>query len=260
VAAVGETVRFRVVIKNTGDTALTDVRIVDEYPPAYFSIRAPADMRQISGVLTKTIQRLERGQQEEYFVDARCLQAKLRDIEPPLVRVDAQTDPPSTTVPGAAEAQLEIRPLNAPAGGGIDPNAGAGGAGAPGTRPPLTVTTIFNPQTARVNTVVNCEVAVVNSSMVEDQDVALRLVLPPQLVPDMDRIQPPDNVQRTWDAARGQLSFSPVATLQATKRVIFQIPLTVQGQPGIVNVEADVRSRNSTLPSPRRTQLEITTL
>jgi hypothetical protein len=122
------------------------------------------------------------------------------------------------------------------------------------------VTTRFSTPTARVNTVANCEVAVVNSSTVDDQDVALRIVLPPQLEPELDRIQAPSGMEHTWNAAQRQLSFAAIASLQATKRVIVQIPLTVRGQPGIVDVETDVRSRNSTQPAPQRWPLEITTL
>jgi hypothetical protein len=108
-------------------------------------------------------------------------------------------------------------------------------------------------------------VTVVNSSQFDDEQVELRIVLPPQLTPDLTAtggLTIPPGVQAAMNDRSlndRQLSFSPLATLRRGERQTYQIPMTVAGPAGIVDVTADVRSRNyAGGVAQQPVQLEIT--
>jgi uncharacterized repeat protein (TIGR01451 family) len=76
-AVVGETVKFRVVVTNDGELPLTDVRVIDEYPPQFFQVQRLADptVQIVSGKITRVIPRLEIGTSVPFEVTAICTSA-----------------------------------------------------------------------------------------------------------------------------------------------------------------------------------------
>jgi uncharacterized repeat protein (TIGR01451 family) len=259
VARVGENVRFRVTVKNTGELPLVDVRVTDEYPTAFFTVRPLTQGHTaVSGAISYRIPRLEVGTQQSFEVEARCIRAELVVIPRPRVRVEASTDPPTQPKLTADEVDIEIQPPN-PAAGGATPGPGAN-AGGGAAQLPLTFNTTFYQQPARIGSRAVCEVTVRNNSTTVDQNMELRLVLPPQLVPDMTpgAIVAPPNVSASYSAP--QLSFTAVRALRPLERVIFTIPMTVNGPAAIVDIRTDVRSLNLPQGNPRTTPLEISNL
>jgi hypothetical protein len=102
----------------------------------------------------------------------------------------------------------------------------------------------FLPAQGRVGTRTTCEIAIVNSSTRPDENVELRLGLPPQLTPNLTETHAPINVRPS--VAGAQLLFTPVAALPPGERVIYTIPMAVSGPAGFAPITADVRSRNVT--------------
>jgi hypothetical protein len=118
----------------------------------------------------------------------------------------------------------------------------------------------FFQRPARVGARTTCEVTVVNSAQVNDENVELRIVLPPQLTPDLSAaggLSVPPGVRATFTGQ--QLSFTPLAQLRPGERQTYRIPMNVGGPAGVVDVTADVRSRNYAGGAAQRpVQLEIT--
>jgi uncharacterized repeat protein (TIGR01451 family) len=259
-AIVGETITFRVTVENTGELPLVNVRVVDEYPPAYFQVIPPVGASVVSGKISYVINELQPGQ-KKIFEDVRaiCLQPAVPLIDRPLVSVEAPTNPPGNVIKSADEVEMEIRPRNI----GANPASGAGGGTAvPGATPALRVAMDFFQRPARVGSRTTCEVTVVNSSQVDDEQVELRIVLPPQLTPDLSPaggLALPPGVRATLNDR--QLSLSPLMTLRSRERQTYRIPMTVSGPAGVVEVSADVRSNNFAGGSAQQpAQLEITNL
>jgi uncharacterized repeat protein (TIGR01451 family) len=253
IATVGETLHFRVTVANAGDVALVNVRVDDYYPPQFFRVQAAPGEAFVNGAITHVIDRLERGTQRTFDVDAVCIQAAMPVLPKPVVRVTALTDPGSQPVSTAAEVDLEIREANPAAGG-----AGGPGPPAAGARPPISVVADFYPKPARVGSRTTCEIALVNTTAVDDADVQLVVAIPPQLRPDVASIRTSANVGVT--PSGNQLRFDPVRTVRPNERIIFQIPLTVDGPAGIVEISSEVRSRNDGGGAPRRSALEVSNL
>lgn len=253
VASVGETVHFRVTVKNTGEAPLADVRVEDVYPTTFFQIHPlTVGVSVVSGKLVYSIPTLPVGSQQSFDVDAVCIAAG-PVIPRPSVSVKAQTVPPTQSISHADEVEIEIQPPNPAAaapGAGADAAAGA-------ARLPLRVRTTFFQSTARIGSRAICEVTVTNSSGQVDQNMELRLVLPPQLIPDMTPgvIVAPPNVQASLNGQ--QLSFTAVAALRPTEPVVYRILMNVNGPAAIVNVRTDVRSQNMPQGAPQSTPLEI---
>ena len=243
---VGQPVKFRVTVKNTGELPLADIRVIDEYPAQFFQIRTQADV--VSGVITHTIPRLEVGTSRTFEVECLCLQAALPVLPRPRVRVEAQTDPPTTMVPTGDEVEMEILPARGV--GDAGPGIGAATAG------PLKVETIFFNRQARVGSKAMCQVTIVNSSTAPDDNVLLRMIFPPQLTPDVNGVQISEpNVTATLTG--DQLNFTAVASLPPGQRVTYTIPMAVKGPAAIAEVVTDIRSSRVTTNVPRRDSLEI---
>ncbi|HYO25606.1 MAG TPA: hypothetical protein VEQ85_11745 [Lacipirellulaceae bacterium] len=246
---VGETALFRITVENTGEMPLVDIRVVDEYPTQFFQIQPPTDLgfQVVSGRIAWTIPRLEVGTKRSYEFQALCLASARPVLPKPPVRVTALTDPPTRAIPTAAEVDIEILPRQTTAP--TSPPLGA----APSA--PLKVEAAFSQRQPRIGSRATCQVAVVNSSGVDDQNVQLRIVIPPQLAVDVAATQSSANVQPTL--VGDQLTFGPVAQLPPGARVLYTIEFNVVGPSEMAEIVADVRSRNVTQSSPTRTPIEI---
>jgi uncharacterized repeat protein (TIGR01451 family) len=248
---VGEIATFRIIVENTGTLPLVDVRIFDEYPPAFFRVLPPHGA--VSGVVTHTVPTLEVGQKREFNVSALCLQSARAVLPRPMARVEAQTNPPTGIIPTMDDVDVEIL---LPQAGAVGANSGLGG-GLGAATAPLKVDVAFAQPQALINSRTSFRVTLVNSSQPQaaDENVVLQLVIPPQLVADVAFIATPTNIQVTQ--VGDQLRFTPLAVLRPGERVIYEIPLTVKGPPGFVDVITSVTSRNMPQGGSRNHGLEI---
>jgi hypothetical protein len=92
---------------------------------------------------------------------------------------------------------------------------------------------------ARAGTRVTYQIVVKNRAAVPDEQVALSIVFPPELTPDVTAVQA--NVQVR--AVGNELHFEPVATLRPGEQLPFTIPVTVN-RAGQVRIDARLVSRN----------------
>jgi uncharacterized repeat protein (TIGR01451 family) len=238
---VGQTVIFRVTVKNDGQLPLRDIRVLDEYPAHLLRITPPQDLSaQISGgVIARTIEDLQVGQQVAYEIECTCLQPARPVLPAPLVKVTAQTDPPTGEISTSDDHDFEILPARggaAPPAGGL----GAGGVGASGAAPGLGIRTTFFSPTARVATRTTCQITVVNNSAVDDERIAVRVAFPPQLTPDINALQA-QGVQASL--VGNQLTFPETAMLRSREVLTYTIPMNVAGS-GVVEVVAGALSKN----------------
>jgi uncharacterized repeat protein (TIGR01451 family) len=237
--AVGETAAFRVVVKNIGQTPLTNIEVIEEYPPAALQPQpTEPGVQVISGTITRRIDRLEVGQQRAWETPCLCRQATR---VPALVRVSADTDRPGNRIETADDHTLEILlPRAAPPAGTTPPPAGAippaGAAPAP-----LSVKVSILNQPVLVNSSASVMVTVTNKSGVPEEQVALRVFFPSNVTPDAANASGPPGV--TAQIMGDRLVFSPIAVLAANETASYRIPINPT-QVGIVQIQAQAVSRN----------------
>ncbi len=244
----GQTVLFTITVKNVGELPLVDINLLDEYPPTLLQPRpTEQNIQVVSGTIRRTIPRLEVGQQQRYEVPCVCLQPS-RDVNT-LARAQAQTDPPSAApIETADDHTLEILPARNAAA----PPAGPAASGAAGT---LSVQTVFYNRQARVGARATCQITVANLSDTPDEQVQLRVIFPPELTPDPTAVQAPPGVRA--EVVGNELRFTPIAQLRKEEKQAYLIPMNAL-QPGVVDVTAQVISRNVPLPGVSKVErLEI---
>lgn len=217
-AEQGQTVRFKVTVKNTGETALVNIITVAEFPPAVLDVQ-PIDqsMSVVSGVITYRIERLDVGQLREYEVNVRCRVATRAVVS---VRGTAATDPPGHPVENADDHDLEILQARGQGTGIVPPVQGSAPAAAAG---PLGVKVSFVDPSLRVGAPATCRVLVRNNAATAQEQVAIQVRFPPQLTPVIAGCQGPQGV--TAQMVDGNLRFSPVATINAGETLIYTIPV-----------------------------------
>jgi uncharacterized repeat protein (TIGR01451 family) len=248
VGYVGQPVMFTVTVKNTGQLPLVNIDLVDEYPPT-LQVRPEPNVQVVSGRITRRIDRLEVGQSRQFQVTCVCLQPT--DEAFTLASVTAQSDPPSaSSLQTADDLTLQILPPRTAATPGA-PILGA----ADGVKSTLSVQTMFFNRPARAGARATCQITVANLSDTPDEQVALRVVFPPELTPDAQAVQPPPNVQP--ELVGNELRFTPIAMLRKGEKAAYLIPMNAT-QPGVVEVVAQAVSANAPLPGVSKTEtLEI---
>jgi uncharacterized repeat protein (TIGR01451 family) len=244
--AQGQMITFRVVVKNEGQTALVNIRTEEEYPTAILQPQpTDANVDVVSGRIVRTIPRLEVGQQKEFLVPCRTLQAT-RDAA--VIRGRAETDPPSAAIENADEHDFEVVPAaGQPAPGpGAPPAAGA--AARSGVVSSITPTINMGARS-------RIEVTVRNAAQQADSNVALRVYFPPNVTPDPLMAEgPPTTAAPT--IREGALVFQPLPSLPAGETVRYVIPISAT-QPGVVDVIAQAVSKNAPQPISHTLSLEI---
>jgi hypothetical protein len=124
-----------------------------------------------------------------------------------------------------------------------------------GVKSTLSVQTMFFNRPARAGARATCQITVANLSETPDEQVALRVVFPPELKPDAQAVQPPPNVQP--ELVGNELRFTPIAMLRKGEKAAYLIPMNAT-QPGVVEVVAQAVSANAPLPGVSKTEtLEI---
>lgn len=234
-AEQGQTVKFKVVVKNTGETPLVNIRTTAEFPPAVLDAQ-PVDqtINVVSGAITRQIARLDVGQQQMYEVNVFCRQATRTAV---IVTGVAESDPPGQRVEHADDHPLEILQSRGQPSGAIPPSTQNPPQDA---AQPLAVRVSFVDPSLRVGAPATCMVMVRNNATTAQEQVAVQLLFPPQLTPVVASCEGPQGV--TAQMVEGKLRFSPVASINAGETLTYRIPVNPTAA-GMVSVTAQGVSR-----------------
>jgi uncharacterized repeat protein (TIGR01451 family) len=108
---VGETAKFKVVIKNSGQVPITHLEVVDQYDTAFSPQRADAGSQTVSpGRILWKIDRLDVGERREFNVEAACVTAT-STTNRTCSRVTVTAD---DGINATQEKCVEILPLSSP--------------------------------------------------------------------------------------------------------------------------------------------------
>lgn len=218
---VGETAKFRIVIRNSGSVPATGLQIDATYDAA-LEVRGPdpGSQRLDTGGLRWTIDRLEAGERREFNVDCACV-AQARNA---CGRVRVTGD---GGVNYAAEACLEILSVAPPPGA-----PGAQATTASDLR--ISVASRANPTRAGTSTVI--VVILENTGQQTARDVSVRVLVPQEMTPNEAQIQPSGQFEIVGGH---EIRFTPIAELGPNERRNFDIPVSVD-RTGTVTVWAQV--------------------
>ena len=240
-----QTVPVDIVVTNTGEVPLVNVRITEKYPLAAI-LPQPADAgaEVISGTITRQIERLEVGAKKTFRVN--CV---LRQSTRATIFADgmAETDPPGSRIPTSNEFEIDI---TLPRGGATNPQSGAA---PPAVGQPLAIGVQIGTAparegetpTLRTGTRVNCEVLVRNTTAAAQTNMAIRVVFPPQIVPDMNTLSGPQGT--TPRLTSGGVEFTAVPSIAAGEMLRYIIPVNANGGG---NVTIGVQAVSSAAPAP----------
>ncbi|MDZ4657115.1 MAG: hypothetical protein SH868_06000 [Bythopirellula sp.] len=250
-STVGETTLFTLSVKNTGEVPLTNLEILDEYDnallakprtPNYEVIRNPDNKSRFLWRLPL----LAVGETQRFEVDATCQAPKQRACS--LASVTAEGGPGVGMVPSADDHCIEILESRAPGAAGptdvVPPVGGASG----GLR--LSISP-YNKKPI-VGSRATYQFFVENASNTPDEELQLRVIFPPELVPDMATVQAKVAAQLVGN----ELRFNPIAMIRANERISFTVTSSVL-RAGIVNVVAEVVSSKSPQGVSKTEQVEI---
>lgn len=243
-AIVGETTPFIVTVRNTGDTTLTNITIVDEYQAQLRPKPPTPDAEIVQGALRWVIPQLRPGETKRFDIDVYCADQSLRAM----TKVEATAQTASGLIRNADEHSIEIKPATGtpPAAGGGPPPAGADS--------PLRIRVAPNDATVRATTRTIINVRVQNASAVPDSQVRVLVLFPPELTPDLTAIQPTDGVRA--QAVQGGIEFTPIVEARPNEMFDFQIPVNAN-RPGVVTVVAKALSTRVPRPVEHSATIEI---
>lgn len=229
--SVGEKALFTVVVENTGEVPLTNVEVVDEYDRALRPRPTQLGYEIVNGRIVWRIPRIDIGQTKHFDIECICVEPSDRACS--LVKVTADSDTPTGSLMAVDDHCVEILP--SPGG------AASGQPAIPpvdnGTSLRMSIMAYDNP--VRAGTKATYLIVVRNATAVVDEQVALSVLFPPELAPDVSAVQADVRVQLVGN----ELRFEPVATLRADEKLSFTIP-AYANQPGVVQIVANLASRN----------------
>lgn len=237
-ATAREVELFRVRVQNTGEVALTNVEIVDEYPAAFLRPQstgggAPAQI--VDNKVVWRLERLEPQQSRTFEVEALAVQATRIGPSTTTATVSANHAETGELLRSSNEHSLEIRP----ALGGAPPGDAAAAAG------PLRVNIqpIGASGPLRKQTRTRYRITVTNRGQQTDNNVELRVVFPPELAPDPATIQGPPGVQ--FEKTGNALQFTALNGFRPTEEATYWIDATAVAA-GTGRVVVQARSANQT--------------
>ncbi len=229
VAEQNRPVRFEVVVGNQGTQAMTNVTVTCRLDPALVPNRATPDYRfdPDTNTLRWILASLAPGQRRMVEMECTATRAAARACN----RVHV------TTLQGDSaedEACVEIRAPAAARPSGLS----------------LNVVSLAAPATTGRE--FSYVVQVTNRWQFAEQQVTLRVRLPPELLPVRLGTTGPAGIRAHFDGQT--VSFDPIATLSPGETATFRVQVQAQ-KPGEVQVEAQVTSRSQAQPVvERRTQ------
>jgi uncharacterized repeat protein (TIGR01451 family) len=225
---VGEVAKFNAVIKNIGDTTATNIEIVARYDAALAAHRAEQGHESLpDGRIRLKIDSLAPGEKRTFGLEALCKAPSNKACVHYLLSADGGLNV-------ADEACFEILPQV--------PGVAPGAAGAQATNDlQLTIGTTSNP--ARVNQKMVVNVTVQNAGQQVERQVATRVLLPAELIPDPYSIKPEGEAKVLGQ----EIQFAPIAELAPGQSHQYVIPVT-PSRTGKVQATAQVAATSLTTP------------
>jgi len=226
---VGQIAEAKAVLKNIGDVTATNVDLVIQADPALVPTMAePGSEPLPGGGIRLRIPQLAANERREIRMNAECRAASNRACVRALVTADGG-------VSTGSEDCVEILPADA--------GAALGGA-APAQGPDLRLTINVGRNPARVNDMQLITVTVANAGQQTERQVATRIILPPELIPDPAQIQPRSEATVTGNEVR----FAPIAEFPAGQQKQYIIPVK-PARTGRVQVQGQI-ALGQTLSTP----------
>jgi len=108
---------------------------------------------------------------------------------------------------------------------------------------------------ARAGSIAKYEIVVANNSGAFENQVQLRVLFPPGMVPNVATIQNDANVRANLNA-NNELVFDSISELRPSERLIFTIQANAN-QPSVGNVTAQLNSRSQFQPIQRAVRVEV---
>jgi uncharacterized repeat protein (TIGR01451 family) len=237
---VGEVARFKNIVKNTGQVAVKNVKVVDRYDSALDPV-AEAGATEVSrGQYEWTIPEMLPGERREFNVQCSCVAPATSACSTVQVTADGG-------VSFGDQKCLEILQLNAqPPGAGPaftpPPQAAAGPSG-------LRVSCVESAGPARVGAPLTLFFAVENAGSRSESNVQLRVLLPQEVSPIVAQILPAGAFQIVGER---EIRFTAIPSLRPGEKQQISIPVRVDrsGRAAVVaGVAADGMAQAINMPA-----------
>jgi uncharacterized repeat protein (TIGR01451 family) len=232
---VGEVARFKNIVKNTGQVAVKNVRIVDRYDPALDPVAEAGAVEVSRGQYEWTIPEMLPGERREFNVQCSCVAPASSACSTVQVTADGN-------VSFGDQKCLEILRLNAqPSGGGpafTPPSAATFGSSG------LRVTCVESAGPARVGAPLTLFFTVENAGSQIESNVELRVLLPQEVLPMVGQIQPAGAFEIRGDR---EIRFTAIASLRPGEKRQASIPVQVSA-PGRATVVAAIAAAGMAQP------------
>lgn len=231
---VGELAQFKIVVKNTGHVAATNVEVIDQYDEALVPRLTEAGRQFLpDGRIMWQIDRLEAGERREFRVQCECVVPNRNSCNRVIVKADGGVN-------YAHEACLEILPQLPSTGPDTDSTPPAATSNLQ-----VSIVETANPVKAGQRTTIY--VYVENTGGRPERQVELWLMFPQEMTPDTSQIQP----QGSFTLDGQEVRFNAIAELRPQERQTFVIPASVN-RTGSVRIWARLNSAD--LAQPLTTQ------
>jgi uncharacterized repeat protein (TIGR01451 family) len=236
---VGEEAKFRIVVRNTGDVAATDLEVVSTCDPGLTPVATEEEEGSESladGSILNRIDRLEIGERRVFRLVTQCTAPGNNVCNHVTVKSGGREM-------RGAEACLEIRQqIPGSAGQDVPPAAASN----------LEITFAPTPNPARVGETAQILVTVSNAGQRVERQVALAVLLPDELTPIEAQIQPAGKFVRNGQ----ELSFQSALELQPNQRLTYTIPVNPTAA-GNVAVRAQVVAEGLAAPVRRESAMSV---
>ncbi len=246
---VGENAPFTLTITNTGEMPLTNLEIIDEYPPSLRASPTEQGYEKLSRGDNRDrflwrIPRLEVGATTRLDVQCQCIAPEEKACS--TVQVSAVTGTDAGTISKADQHCVSILPARdvVPGDAGSPAHAGSPTPPSGASNLRLGITSFANP--VRAGTRATYQIIIQNGPDADEQ-VQLRVLFPAEMTPDVSAIRNDAKVRA--NLIGNELRFDPITQIRPNERLEFVIPVNVN-QPGVRNLVAELVSRN--VPAPIR--------
>jgi uncharacterized repeat protein (TIGR01451 family) len=237
-ARVGDTIRFDLTVTNTGETDLTNVKVVDTYDRGLEPSRVSEGWIIEDEKLTWRFDRMRPGEIRQLQVEVECTEA-LRACSNAVVSADSgltladeacvQIDPAEPPVDDAGPPPEGPQLQPAPGHGATEPSTPEEETSGPGLV--LNITDLRDE--VPVGRTVTYEVTVTNPRNVSDRNVELVVNVPTGMTPVATGTVAPSKHTITGRTVR----FNPVAEIRPGESLIFRVPIRAD-RAGRFTVEA----------------------